>query len=73
VFRLNNDLSDSEIQVLEREFPELRTSGTRIERTPPFPEEHDEPDLMHLPRITIHFNRNHYGLLIAFIGRINTF
>jgi hypothetical protein len=37
------------------------------------PEEIDEPDLAALPRITMHFNHHHYGLLLAFIHRINTF
>ena len=37
------------------------------------PEEADQPDLLDLPRITMKFDHHHYGLLLAFIHRINTF
>jgi uncharacterized protein (TIGR00730 family) len=73
VIRLNKELSRENIEELENEFPELRHHGTRIEACPPLPEEADEPDLLMLPRIALHFDHQHYGLLTAFIGRINTF
>jgi len=73
VIRLNKELTDTEIDVLEKEFPELRQANTRIVRTVPLPEEADEPDLLMLPRIILNFDHQHYGLLMAFIGRINTF
>ncbi len=73
VIRLNKELSPENINVLENEFPDMRMSGTKIALTPPLPEEADEPDLLSLPRLSLRFNHLHYGLLIAFIGRINTF
>jgi uncharacterized protein (TIGR00730 family) len=73
VIRLNKELSDADIEVLGSEFPEVLRAGTRIERSAPFPEEADEPDLLHLPRLVLNFDHQHYGLLIAFIGRINQF
>lgn len=73
IIRLAKELSDEQIETLYNEFPELRLKGSRIERCAPFPEEADEPDLLHLPRIAFRFDHQHYGLLIAFIGRINTF
>lgn len=73
VIRLNKILSDEDIEQLEKEFPEVFRPGSRIERTHPLPEESDEPDIMHLPRISLCFDHQHYGLLIAFIGRINKF
>jgi uncharacterized protein (TIGR00730 family) len=73
VIRLNKELSDADIDVLGSEFPEVLHAGTKIERSAPFAEEADEPDLLHLPRLVLHFHHQHYGLLIAFIGRINTF
>src|ERR1039457_947980 len=73
VIRLNKILSDEDIEQLEKEFPEGFRPGSRIERTHPLPEESDEPDIMHLPRISLCFDHQHYGLLIAFIGRINKF
>jgi uncharacterized protein (TIGR00730 family) len=73
VVRLTKELSDDQIETLSSEFPEIRHPGTAINRCLPFPEESDEPDLLNLPRIAFRFDHQHYGLLIAFIGRINTF
>ena len=73
VIRLNKVPSDADIAVLESEFPDMLLPGTRIERSGALPEEADEPDLLDLPRISLHFDHRHYGLLTAFIGRINTF
>jgi len=73
VIRLNKELTDAAVAELESEFPEVLRPGSRIVRTPPFPEETDEPDLLHLPRLALQFDHQHYGLLIAFIGRINKF
>lgn len=73
VIRLNKELGDADIKQLESEFPEILHQGSSIERTPPLREEMDEPDLLHLPRLSFRFDHQHYGLLIAFIGRINKF
>jgi uncharacterized protein (TIGR00730 family) len=73
IIRLNTELSDENIRQLENEFPELRMPGTGIVRTLPLPEEIDEPDLLHLDRIMINFSQQHFGLLMAFIRRLNTF
>jgi len=73
VIRLNKKISDSDIVTLTDEFPELIREGDRITACGAFPEETDEPDLACLPRITMLFDHHHYGLLIAFINRINTF
>ena len=73
VIRLNRELSAEEILTIENEFPELCEPGTRITATPALPEEEDEPDLLHLPRILVSFDHRHYGLLMACIWRINSF
>lgn len=73
VIRLEKALSDAQIATLTREFPELIKAGDLIRCCEAFPEEIDEPDLASLPRISLLFNHHHYGLLIAFINRINTF
>ena len=73
VIRLNRELSAEEIRTLENEFPELCEPGTRITGTPALPEELDEPDLLHLPRILIALDHHHYGLLMACLWRINSF
>ncbi len=73
VIRLNKQLSDDDISELENEFPEIYTPGTRIVRSGPLPEEIDEPDLLNLERILLHFNQQHFGLLLAFVRRLNLF
>ncbi|WP_298435535.1 TIGR00730 family Rossman fold protein [Geobacter sp.] len=73
IIRLNKELTQAQLEELENEFPELRHPDTRITRSAPLPEEADEPDLLKLPRISLQFNHQHYGLLMAFIGRLNTF
>jgi hypothetical protein len=73
ILRLTRELTKENINSLEDEFPELRLPGTRICACGPLPEEADEPDLLKLHRLAIHFDHKHYGLLLAFIRRINTF
>jgi len=73
VIRLNKKISETQIATLAEEFPELIQGGDQIISCGKFPEENDEPDLADLPRITMLFDHHHYGLLIAFINRINTF
>ena len=73
VIRLLKTLSDEQIATLTNEFPGLIKDGDQIRCCEAFPEEIDEPDLAHLPRISLLFDHHHYGLLVAFINRINTF
>jgi uncharacterized protein (TIGR00730 family) len=73
VIRLNKELSDDNLSELENEFPEIYIQGTRIARSDPLPEEIDEPDLLNLDRIVLHFNQQHFGLLMAFVRRLNLF
>jgi uncharacterized protein (TIGR00730 family) len=73
IMRLNRELTQEQIKSLEDEFPELILEGGHISCCGPYAVESDEPQLASLPRITMPFNHFHYGLLIAFIHRINTF
>jgi hypothetical protein len=73
VIRLRKMLSGDQIVTLTEEFPGLIKDGDLIRACEAFPEEIDEPDLAHLPRITLLFDHHHYGLLVAFINRINSF
>ncbi len=73
VIRLNKPLNADQIAVLEDEFPELVSNGGRIRCCGMLEKEADEPDLADLPRIAFEFDHHHYGLLLAFIHRINTF
>jgi len=73
VMRLNKELTDEQLASLEAEFPEIVLEGTRIRKTQPLPDELDEPETLHLPRIFMDFDHHHYGLLIAFIRKLNQF
>ncbi|ABA89910.1 Rossmann fold nucleotide-binding protein [Syntrophotalea carbinolica DSM 2380] len=73
VIRLNKPLSREQIEILESEFPEIKEPESRLQLAGPLPAEKDQPDLLPLPRLTFEFNRRSYGLLLAFIRRLNTF
>lgn len=73
IIRLTKELSEEQVEMLENEFPELRRPDTRLVACSARPEESDEPDLLNLPRLALRFDHQHYGLLMAFIRRLNTF
>jgi len=73
VIRLNKPLNNEQIGILQEEFSEIVEPGSRLAMAPPLPEERDQPDLLDLPRLTFEFNRRCYGLLEAFIRRLNSF
>ena len=73
VVRLNKALNTDHLQVLESEFSEILAPGGSMRLSNALPEEQDQPDLLPLPRLTMEFNRRSYGLLKAFIRRINSF
>ncbi len=72
VIRLNKALDSGHLQILSNEFSEILAPGGHMFLSSPLPEEHDQPDLKHLPRLVLQFNRRSYGLLKAFIRRINS-
>ncbi|WP_305042092.1 TIGR00730 family Rossman fold protein [Geoalkalibacter sp.] len=73
VIRLNQPLLPEQVETLRSEFSEILLPGTQIIQGGPFPEERDQPDLLGLPRLILRFNRRNFGLLKAFIRRINSF
>lgn len=73
VIRLNRPITQEQVAILESEFNEILKSGTSLRISGPLPEEIDQPNLLGLPRLTLKFNHRSYGLLKAFIRRINTF
>ena len=73
IVRLNRPITWQQVGTLEDEFPEIILPGGKIQCCGSLECEADEPDLAELPRLIFPFNHFHYGLLIAFIHRINTF
>ena len=70
VLRLQQELPSASLELLQREFADLVTGGTLLQRSA-LPEEADEPELRHLSRLVFQFNRYEYGRLAALIHRIN--
>ncbi len=70
VIRLNQDITDSTLKGINREFKALLASG-KIERSAPLSQESDEPDLKDKPRLVMNFDRRHYGLLKLMIDAVN--
>jgi len=70
VLRLLARLSPSRIEELEREFAPLVKSG-RMELLDALPEEGDQPEIAHLPRLVFHHRRDDYAMLRRLIDRIN--
>lgn len=73
VIRLNKQLSPRQINILEKEFSAMLLPGTHIKAVSALEREKDQPDLWHLPRLAIEFNRRSFGLLNSFIRQINSF
>jgi len=73
VIRLNKTLEQSHLDTLTREFSEIIRPGSTPVFSAALPEEKDQPDLLHLPRLVFEFNHFSYGLLKAFIRRLNSF
>ena len=73
VIRLNKHLSSENLATLEEEFSEIIEPGSHLAMVAALPEEHDQPDLLDLPRLAFRFNKRNYGLLKAFLRRLNSF
>jgi uncharacterized protein (TIGR00730 family) len=70
VLRLENELTDEHIEMLNESFADL-VSGGKIEKTQPLPPESNEPDLLHKPRIVFAYNDRHSSRLVEMILEIN--
>lgn len=70
VLRLSEAPSQELLERLNTEFADILVSG-RFAVGSPLPEETDEPELLHLPRLVFHFNRRDYGRLRQLIDCVN--
>lgn len=71
VIRLQRAISDPLLEKLNDDFADMLSRG-RIERAAAYREESDEPDLNHLSRLMLRFNRKNFGRLRQVINVINT-
>jgi len=70
VFRLSERLGGHRLEEVNRRFADLLAGG-RFELRGPLPEERDEPDLAHLPRLVFAFNHRSPGRLRQLIDWLN--
>ncbi|RPJ72387.1 MAG: TIGR00730 family Rossman fold protein, partial [Desulfobacteraceae bacterium] len=72
VLRMATELPASRVQELRREFADMMPTGGRIMASGPLPEERDEPEIKHLPRLVVDFNKQDFARLRQLIDAINT-
>lgn len=70
VIRLQTPLPEAALSGLHREFADL-LSGGAFTQGPALPEEANEPEIAHLPRLVFAYNRKSFGRLRLLIDRIN--
>jgi uncharacterized protein (TIGR00730 family) len=71
LLRLNTAVGSGKIEKLKAEFTDILTKEGDIRLSGSFPEEIEEPEISHLPRLVIDFNRKNFGRLKALIDAIN--
>jgi hypothetical protein len=71
VIRLSSSLSASKVQKLRDIFSDLLTPGGDLYLSEPLQEEQDEPELGHLSRLVMDFNKRDFGRLRQMIDTIN--
>lgn len=71
VIRLSSRPTTSEVQQLKDIFHDLLTSGGDLYLSDPLPEEQNEPELNHLTRLVMDFNKKDFGRLRQMIDAIN--
>jgi uncharacterized protein (TIGR00730 family) len=73
VIRLASPLDRGQVSLLAEQFQDILTPGGTIEAAGPLDEEHEDDDVVHLPRLTVDFNRRGFGRLRSLIDAINDF
>ncbi|MHA3775000.1 LOG family protein [Verrucomicrobiota bacterium sgz303538] len=70
VFRIKHRLSSAAIERLNTDFADI-LQGSKIEQRDALPEEHNEPDLLKIPRLVMVPHRKNFGRLRKFIDAVN--
>lgn len=71
VIRLNVEPDQQIVQTLNNEFSDILVPGGNMQLATAQPEEADEPDIAHLPRLVLDFNNSDFGRLRELIDRLN--
>lgn len=70
VLRINHFLSEEKLDQLNTDFSSILVQG-KVEQSEALSAESNEPEIAHLPRLKLHFNRRNFGQLRQFIDSIN--
>jgi uncharacterized protein (TIGR00730 family) len=71
VLRLTTPLSNDRIKDLKSSFSDMMISGGNMCLSGPLPAEEDEPEISHMPRLVVEFNRKSFARLKQFIDAVN--
>ncbi len=71
VIRLNSCIDRDFVKKLESNFSDILVPQGRMRLSGPLPEEEDEPEISHLPRLVIDFNRRDFSRLKELIDAVN--
>jgi uncharacterized protein (TIGR00730 family) len=71
VIRLASEISQEEAAALKQRFSDVLRSGGDLHLSEPLAEEADEPEIAHLPRLVVDFNRQDFGRLRKLIDALN--
>jgi uncharacterized protein (TIGR00730 family) len=70
VVRTQFRVSDRDVAEISALFSDI-LKGKPVARRQPYDEEHDEPTLLELPRLVLHFDMKSYGRLRQLVDRLN--
>jgi len=71
VIRLQRAISEEKLTELRRDFLSIIQPAGEMFQRDALPQEANEPEIAHLPRLCLTFNRIHYGFLRKLIDRLN--
>ena len=71
VIRLTSDIGLHAVEELKKRFSDIMQPSGCMYLSGPLPEEADEPEIAHLPRLVLNFNRKDFGKLRKLIDAIN--
>ncbi|MBW2030557.1 MAG: TIGR00730 family Rossman fold protein [Deltaproteobacteria bacterium] len=71
VIRMNSPIDPERVKELVEAFSDILVPGGTLALSDPLPPEIDEPEIAHLPRLLVDFNRKDFGRLKTLIDEIN--
>jgi uncharacterized protein (TIGR00730 family) len=71
VIRISSAISQHEVWILKDKYSDLLIPGGDLYLSGPLPEEQDEPELEHLSRLAMDFNKTDFGRFFQMIDAIN--